>query len=425
LQTYYLTQFTNQLKGYAVGVADQVAPDLATGANGTVVGIVENGIGAAGSQQSVIVVDARGRVVANSAGGPPNVGESLATGQAISTCLNGNQVVSRGVDAATNEPYIGAAIPVLSGGRLVGCAWARGTLYTIDQTLASIRAILLRTTAAALAVVALVTLLLARTITGPLAELTARAAEVAAGRFDRRIQVRGDDELSALASMFNHMSQRLRATLGEISAEKRKADAIFAHMADGIVAASPDGTVGLVNPAAARLLAIAPDAVGRPLREVVPAPVADAVLGKHSLQGFQVSRRQRLVHPEPVNGDVVLVVTEECTRLRLEALHVVWWRNAEKIERRRFANLVGKVRVQHVPAPLLDELNEVPQLLPDLLQHHHGDVLPPFLGLEFLQEDELLPDHRDVGLLFQHHCDGDDLVAKLCEARVVTEDGEL
>ena len=102
-----------------------------------------------------------------------------------------------------------------------------------------------------------------------------------------------------------------------------------------------------------------------------------------------------------------------------KALHVLWWRDAEKIERRRFAHLVFEVRVQNISAPLLDELNEVSQFFADLLQHHHGDVLPPFLGLEFLQDNELLPHHRDVGLLFEHLCDGNDLVSKFREARLV------
>ncbi len=278
LQAYYLSQFTSQLTGYADEVAVSVAPDLAAGSDQLVVGIVQTSVG--DPQQSVLVVDTAGRVVAtNSPGGPPSAGASLRANATIADCLDGKQLVSRFTDAATHQPYVGVAVPVLSGGRLVGCAWARGSLDSIAQTLASIRAILARTAAAALAVVAIVTLLLARTITGPLAELTARAAELAAGRFDRRIQVRGDDELSALASMFNHMSQRLRETLGEISAEKRKADAILAHMADGIVAAGADGSVGLCNPAAARLLAVGPEAVGRPLQEVVPAAVAEVVLG--------------------------------------------------------------------------------------------------------------------------------------------------
>ena len=277
LQTYYLGDFTSQLTGYADGVARGVAGDLLSGADSGVRGLVESYVGA-DPQQSVIVVDRTGRVVGTSAGGPPALNSNLASDPHVAACLNGSQMVAQWTDPLTHERFVGVAVPVVSGATLVGCAWARGTLDRIAQTLSSIRAILLRTTAAALAVVAVVTLLLARTITGPLAELTARAADLAAGRFDRRIQVRGDDEIGALASMFNHMSQRLHETLGQISAEKRKADAILAHMADGIVAAGPDGTVGLVNPAAARLLAVGPDLVGRPLPEVVPPPVAESVL---------------------------------------------------------------------------------------------------------------------------------------------------
>jgi two-component system sensor histidine kinase VicK len=274
LQTYYIGEFTNTLTGYAIGVSRSVSAALLSGENQTVSSVVASYV-SPDPQQSVVVVDRKGTVVGTSAEGSPTVGESLASDPHVAACLNGSQ--TQWIDTATRQRLVGVAVPVLTGGSLVGCVWARGSLDQIAQTLASIRAILLRTTAAALAVVAVVTLLLARTITGPLAELTARAAELAAGRFERRIEVRGDDEISALASMFNHMSRRLHETLMQISAEKRKADAILAHMADGIVAAGPDGTVGMVNPAAARLLGVRETATGRPLAEVVPPPVAQAI----------------------------------------------------------------------------------------------------------------------------------------------------
>ena len=98
---------------------------------------------------------------------------------------------------------------------------------------------------------------------------------------------------------------------------------------------------------------------------------------------------------------------------------------AQQVERRGLTDLVLEVGEQQVPIPLLDESNEVSQLLADLLQHHDGDVLPPFLGLELLQDHELLPHHRDVGLFFEHRGDRDDLIPQLAEPRIVPQHGKL
>jgi two-component system cell cycle response regulator len=62
--------------------------------------------------------------------------------------------------------------------------------------------------------------LLARLISSPLEELSAAAQAIADGRFDRTIPVRSRDEVGRLATAFNEMSERLRVTVGELSASR-------------------------------------------------------------------------------------------------------------------------------------------------------------------------------------------------------------
>lgn len=62
--------------------------------------------------------------------------------------------------------------------------------------------------------------LLARLISSPLEEVSAAAQAIADGRFDRTIPVRSNDEVGRLARAFNEMSDRLRTTVGELSASR-------------------------------------------------------------------------------------------------------------------------------------------------------------------------------------------------------------
>lgn len=62
--------------------------------------------------------------------------------------------------------------------------------------------------------------LLARLITQPIEELSVGAQAIAQGRFDYKIQSRSKDEVGKLAEAFNEMSERLSATIGELSGER-------------------------------------------------------------------------------------------------------------------------------------------------------------------------------------------------------------
>ena len=68
-----------------------------------------------------------------------------------------------------------------------------------------------------LAVGLLVSMLMTRRITGPLERLAIAADDVAAGRFDRRVDETGPDELQRLGGAFNTMAQSLRSTLQQLA----------------------------------------------------------------------------------------------------------------------------------------------------------------------------------------------------------------
>jgi two-component system sensor histidine kinase VicK len=96
--------------------------------------------------------------------------------------------------------------------------------------------------------------MLSKTITGPITRLMHKARDIAAGNFDKPLQVKSDDEIGKLTSAFNYMARNLRDTLIQVSSEKSKVETILNYMTDGVIAFNLEGTVIHANPAAKAML---------------------------------------------------------------------------------------------------------------------------------------------------------------------------
>lgn len=163
------------------------------------------------------------------------------------------------------------ALPLTSSGNVIGVIYLKASLEESYARLRDMQDILLVATGVAMASTVVLGFLLARTITGPVREVTRKAAEIAGGNFDQTIQVRSNDEIGQLGEMFNRMTRRLKQTLGEIQDEKNRVEAILTHMADGLVALNSAGRIIKLNPAAERMFHIQEyDAIGRRPRDLWP-----------------------------------------------------------------------------------------------------------------------------------------------------------
>jgi signal transduction histidine kinase len=94
-----------------------------------------------------------------------------------------------------------------------------------EQYLARTNRVLLNAALWATAVAVLLGILLARTLTRPLRELTAASRAIAQGKLDQQVPVRSQDELGELAASFNQMS----ADLARANQLRRQMTADIAH----------------------------------------------------------------------------------------------------------------------------------------------------------------------------------------------------
>jgi len=159
----------------------------------------------------VIVVDAAGRLLADSAGAP--AGRSYAGRPEIHAALEGH-----GEQITRHSETLGASIlatsaPVLSEGRpsgavrvTQGVAAVSGAVKSAILDLAALAAVVLLLGLAAGAVVA-------QQIARPIRRLDRAARQVATGDLDAAVAVEGSTEQRSLARAFNEMTQRVKRLL--------------------------------------------------------------------------------------------------------------------------------------------------------------------------------------------------------------------
>ncbi|HEX4532849.1 MAG TPA: PAS domain-containing sensor histidine kinase [Rhizomicrobium sp.] len=113
----------------------------------------------------------------------------------------------------------------------------------------------------------------------PISRLIGAAERVTEGDLKAQVEVeREDDEVGVLGRAFNRMTSQLDAQRGELVSANRQLDerrrfteAVLAGVSAGVIGLDDEGTITIVNRAAARLLNAAPEELeGRHYSEAVP-----------------------------------------------------------------------------------------------------------------------------------------------------------
>lgn len=180
-----------------------------------------------------------------------SVGSSL-----IPKALNGeaNQEIINSGDIRTMD----SVFPITHEGEVLGVLYLRYDLKDTYQTLDRSKIIIIQATILALFITVILGYIIANSITKPINDVTEKAYKMAKGDFNQYVDVKSSDEIGKLAEMFNHLTQKLKLTLSEISREKSKMEAIVNYMADGLIAIDENGKVIHINPKACSIFNLNP-----------------------------------------------------------------------------------------------------------------------------------------------------------------------
>jgi two-component system, OmpR family, sensor kinase len=160
----------------------------------------------------VVIVDARGRVLADSAGSAAR-GQSYADRPEIAAALDGRPFQERRSSETLDEELLATAVPVIEDGRPVGAVRVTQSVDAVGRaTRRSVAGLILLGGVVLLFGLA-VGAVIARRIARPLGRLDATARQIADGDLERRAPVEGTSEQRSLARSFNTMTDRLARAL--------------------------------------------------------------------------------------------------------------------------------------------------------------------------------------------------------------------
>ncbi|MBU9674905.1 cell wall metabolism sensor histidine kinase WalK [Planococcus sp. CP5-4] len=218
------------------------------------------------------VVDNRYRILATSLGENQSLVGQRSTDDQIRRSIIGETLLEQTyVDRSLEERVWVRTLPITAvGGEMLGTLYVKAEVENVYDQMDTINSILAGGTAIALVITAVLGVLVAQTISRPIADMRRQAQAMAKGNFSRKVRVYSEDEIGQLARAFNHLTNRLQESQQSTESERRKLASVLANMTDGVLSTDRRGRIILINEPALQLLNVSRETViNRPVTTVL------------------------------------------------------------------------------------------------------------------------------------------------------------
>ena len=166
--------------------------------------------------------------------------------------------IIRNTVEGTSQMHI--AYPIVdTNGDTNGIFYVIGDLSSINELIVDSRDIFLNALVLSFVITVFLGLLLARTVTQPIRDLTTSIATVAEGDYNQQVEIDSDDEIGQLATTFNKLTGELKKTISHMEIERGKLDTIFQYMQEGVVALDRSNNLIHINKVASEILGVDTD----------------------------------------------------------------------------------------------------------------------------------------------------------------------
>lgn len=202
---------------------------------------------------TVYLLNASG-VVEESSAGAALIGQKRTDSVATEALVSHKQAVAIRFDPISGQHLLVVVVPMFSQHKFLGVVENVVPIQNTYTTVRQVTTIFYTSSAVVLVLTAALGIILSRTITKPVLDVTKQARSMAAGDFSRRVVVQSDDEFGDLGNAVNDLTDKLEAALAENLRERERLRAIIKYMGEGIVVFDADFHATFSNDAALNLL---------------------------------------------------------------------------------------------------------------------------------------------------------------------------
>lgn len=202
---------------------------------------------------TVYILNASG-VVQQSSAGAALIGQKRTDSVATQALVSHQQTVAIRLDPLSGQHLLVVAVPMFSQHKFLGIVEYVVPIQNTYTTVRQVTTIFYTSSAIVLVLTAALGIILSRTITKPVLDVTKQARSMAAGDFSQRVAVQSDDEFGDLGNAVNDLTDKLEAAIADNLRERERLRAIITYMGEGIVVFDSDYHPTFSNDAALRLL---------------------------------------------------------------------------------------------------------------------------------------------------------------------------
>jgi len=193
-------------------------------------------------------------VVEDSSAGTALVGQKRTDSVATQALVSHTQALAIRFDPLSSQHLLVVAVPMFLEHKFLGIVEYVVPIQNTYATVRQVTTIFYTSSAVVLLLTAALGIILSRTITKPVLDVTRQARNMAAGDFTQRVAVRSDDEFGDLGNAVNDLTDKLEEAIAANLRERERLRAIITYMGEGIVVFDAAFQATFSNDAALRLL---------------------------------------------------------------------------------------------------------------------------------------------------------------------------
>jgi two-component system phosphate regulon sensor histidine kinase PhoR len=266
--TFYMNQIASELTIRATLIGSQIEEHCGHNASSHDLDSLCKLLGKKTTTRYTVIAPS-GKVLGDSEKNPDSM-ENHSNRSEIIAALAGKTGTSDRFSYTLHETMMYTAVPIYVGDSLVAVVRTALPVTAIKSTVSQLISGMILGIILLALFAALISFIISRKVSRPIESMKIGAQRFAAGDFNTKLQLSGNDETDKLAIALNEMANRLSTTITTITEQHTEVDAILSSMVEGVIAVDSQEKIITLNKAAATLFGIHQDqAPGKWIGEAV------------------------------------------------------------------------------------------------------------------------------------------------------------